>query len=108
MMFEAVRVSLRKLEELCDLVDRKDCDASAPAAHQRILMELAVANAHYRQLLRALADARNGPLCLVISREKLNDVERALNRLRERTRAIDVCFPSRFGLEEQSELSGST
>lgn len=104
-MFEAVWVSLRKLEELCGSVEHEGLEATEPATHQRILSELAVANAYYRQLVRAQAEARNGPLCLIISRQSVNDVERALIRLRDRAQVIGICSSPPMGSTKPSRAS---
>lgn len=96
-MFDLTRHSIRRLNELVNSLERHDPRSTKSTIHHQIISELAIANAYHRQLVRALRDSgsghrcvRTGPFCLVMSGEKINDLDRTLRRLAGRLRLMGI------------------
>ena len=92
-MFEAAWNSVRRLNELCNAEHPGGPNTRGPAEKQRIVSEMAIAEAQFRQLTQAMEDARNGPHCHIISTERTSELEKALGHLAERVRSIGVPWP---------------
>lgn len=87
-MFEAAWNSIHRANELCDAVRSDSSHTGHQAAKQRIVSEMAIAEAGFRQLVQAVEDARDGPYCRIISRERTSELEKALGHLAERARSM--------------------